>query len=193
VPRPKTEAQAEADIQRRYGGVRTRKQRKVTNEADLDAAQLTWKKDYAVFLKAADYSYGYISDALGVGRSMVKHWFEDEEMRKRVVTVQNDTIEGAITFLKRRSIELIELLLDIARTTEDPAVRLRAVTEGLDRIGMAKVNKSESRVLNESKEEHEFSPEFFERLEGLPLETQQRLAGMAEEMETMIKSSRGKE
>jgi hypothetical protein len=193
VARPKTEAQAEADVQRRYGGVRTRKQRKVTNEADLDAAQLAWKKDYAVFLKAADYSYGYISDALGVGRSMVKHWFEDEEMRQRVVTVQNDTIEGAINFLKRRSIELIELLLDIARTTEDPAVRLRAVTEGLDRIGMAKVNKSESRVLSESKEEHEFSPEFFERLEGLPLETQQKLAGMAEEMETMIKSQRGKE
>lgn len=191
MPRAKTEDQAKADITARYGGSQKRKQRKVTNEDELDVAQLTWKKHYAVFLKAADYSYGYISDALGVTRSIVKHWFEDPEMRTAVEKVQNDTVEGAIDFLKRRSIELVELLLEIARTTEDPSVRLRAVVEGLDRIGMAKVNKSESRVLSESNEKHEFSPEFFERLEGLPLETQQKLAGMAEEMETIISQQRG--
>ena len=191
--RATTEDQAAADIQVRYGGSKKRKQRKVTNEDELDALALAWKKHYAVFLKAADYSYGYISDALGVTRSIVKHWFEDDEMRGLVKQVQEDTIDGAIKFLKRSSIELVELLLDVARSETDAAVRLRAILEGLDRIGMAKVNKSESKVLNEDKQTHEFSPDFFEKLEGMPLETQQQLAGMAEEMESLMRSAKGAE
>jgi hypothetical protein len=191
--RARTPKQEVDDFGKRYGGSKTRKTRKVTNEDELDILQLQWKKDYAVFLKAADYSYGYISDAVGVTRSIVKHWFEDETMRKLVVLVQEDTTKGAIEFLKKASLELVELLLDIARSEEDSTVRLRAILEGLDRIGLAKVNKSESKVLTEDKQVVGFSPEAFEHLEGLPLETQQELAKMATEMQEMVDNSKGKE
>lgn len=168
-----------------------RKVRKIEREDDLDAAQLEWKKSYAVFLKAADFSYGYMSDILGVTRSIVKHWFEDPQMRVRVTEIQSDITEGAIKHLKRAQLELIELLLQMARNESDAAVRLRAIESGLDRTGLSKVNKSESKLTKEEKETHEFSPEFFERLEGLPLETQHKLAEMATEMESMIRESKG--
>src|SRR6266576_1406470 len=78
-----------------------RKEAKVTSESQLDASALEWKKGYAVFLKAADFSYMYIGDVIRVQRTIVKRWFEDEEMQKRVEEVREDVTENAIAFLKR--------------------------------------------------------------------------------------------
>jgi hypothetical protein len=70
---------------------------------------------------------------------------------------------------------------------------LKAILEGLGLVGIVKVNKSESKASTESTEKHEFSPEFFDKLEGMPLETQEKLAALAGEMDTLVEESRGAE
>lgn len=177
----------------RRGG---RKRRKVENESDLDAATLAWKKDYAVFLKASDHSYRYISDVLGVTTRMVRGWFEDEPMKKKVLEVQADMIDGALKLLKRYSVEAVEILMDVARRardTSDWSEAIRAVEAVLDRAGLAKVNKSESQVVRTDRHETDISATMFDKLESLPVETQSKLAELAAEMERVVGEAKGAE
>jgi hypothetical protein len=99
--------------------------------------------------------------------------------------------EAAVDLLRGYAVEGVEMLMEIARTTIDHKVAIQAITEVLDRGGVTKVNKSESTTTQKKLHEHEISDEFFEKLEGLPLETQTRLAEMAKEMEEMISEAKG--
>ena len=171
----------------------TRKVRKAEDEKKIDASDLQWMKDRAVFLKASGFSYRKISDHVRVTTSIVKHWFEDPEMHKRVETVREDTIGGAMESLNHAAVELVQHLLEIARDPMRGSDQLKAVLEGLGLVGLVKVNKSESKASTESTEHHEFSPEFFDKLEGLPLGTQDKLAELASEMDTVINEAKGTE
>lgn len=145
--------QQRAQIKRRYKhGAKSRREM-VPFESLSDVEQAV-KKTKACFFKAADYSYTYIADALGTTRGTVKGWFEnDPTMAQAVADIQLDFIEGAVKLLKTYAIELVEMLVEIARSDIDPKVRIQAITEALDRIGMAKVNKSESAVTKTQKTE----------------------------------------
>lgn len=173
-----------------------RKTRKVEDENDLDAATLQWKKDYAVFLKAGDHSYRYMSDVLGVTTRMVRGWFEDDEMKNRVVEVQNDMIDGAVKLLKRYSIEAVELLMTIARNANsrgDYSEAIKAVEGVLDRAGLAKVNKSESKLTKEERVTHDTAEGFFDKFESLPVETQKQIADLMGRVEELVQEARGAE
>lgn len=167
-----------------------RKVRKIENERDIQKGDLEWMKSRAVFLKAAGLSYRKISDVVRVTTSIVRHWFEDAEMHTRVEQVRADTIEGAMDFLKSAQLDLVRNLLDIAGDPTRGSDQLKAILEGMGLVGIVKVNKSESKAKTEEVHQHELSPDFFDNLEALPLETQQKLAEMASEMETVMAESK---
>jgi hypothetical protein len=168
-----------------------RKVRKTENEKLIEADDLAWMKDRAVFLKAGGFSYRKISDVVRVTTSIVKHWFEDPEMHERVKQVRADTLEGALDFLAHAQLELVQHLLDVARDPTRGSDQLKAILEGLGLVGIVKVNKSESKASTESTERHEFSPDFFDKLEGMPLETQEMLAALAGEMDALVEEAKG--
>lgn len=168
------------------------KTRKIENEADLDAATLQWKRDYAVFLKAGDHSYRYMSDVLGVTTRMVRGWFEDEEMLQRVAQVQADMADGALKLLRRYSIEAVELLMRVARKAEkagDWGDAIKAVEGVLDRTGLSKVNKSESKVTKTEKREVEGFESDFARFQQLSVEDQRQVADLMEEAQSILARS----
>jgi len=170
-----------------------RKVGKVTSLDQMSKAEIQWSKDYASVLKAVGYSYRYISDTLMIQTGIVKAWFEEPEVQERVETVLADIVSGAVDHLRNYAVELVEMLMELARTTSDDSVKLRAIESGLDRVGVAKVNKSESIVSKTERQEFDFSQEAFEKLEGLPLETQEKIARLSAEMEVVINDAKGKE
>lgn len=183
----------EDQVTKRHSG---RKTRKVENEADLDAATLAWKKSYAVFLKASDHSYRYMSTVLGVTSRMVKGWFEDAEMQERVLKVQSDMLEGAMTLLQRYGVEAVEILMQNARKAQSAgawAESTRAATEALDRMGITKVNKSESHIVRKSEQTMGLDETVLDQFEALPLETQHKLAALSAEMQAELEGAKGKE
>lgn len=169
-----------------------RKVGKITDESKLLPAELEWSKNYAAVLKAVGYSYRYISDTLMIQTGIVKAWFSDEDVQAKVTLVQTDIISGAVDHLKNYAVELVEMLMELARTTTDDSVKLKAIESGLDRVGVSKVNKSESAVTKTERQEVEFSADVFERLEALPIETQEKVAALAAEMEVAIEDAKGK-
>jgi hypothetical protein len=170
-----------------------RKTGKVTSADELQPAELQWAKSYAAVLKAVGYSFRYISDTVMVQTGIVKSWFDEEEVQKRVLQVQEDIVAGAVDHLQNYAVELVEMLMELARSTTDDSVKLRAIESGLDRVGVAKVNKSESVVTKNERTEFGISPESLEKMEALPLETQEKIAKLASEMEDLMTSAKGSE
>lgn len=175
---------------------RGRKERKLEHEDQMDAATLAWKKDYAVFLKAADHSYRKISKILGVTSRMVKTWFEDPKMQERVNVVRADMVDGAMKVLKLASVEAAQILLDSARGALSQGMWKEA-REGaesvLDRNGVSKVNKSESKVTKTDRVEHDTAEGFFDKFEALPHETQVAIANLMGQVESLVADARGSE
>lgn len=170
-----------------------RKSKKVTDLDELTNAEVMWAKGYAATLKATGWSWRYISDTVNIQGSLVKAWADDKEFQQMVEKVSTDIVDGASEHLNRHAVEWAEMLAELARTTTDPATKLKILEAGLDRVGLSKVNKSESKVSKNETREVAFSSEFFERMEGLPVETQSKLASMAAEMEEIMEQAVGTE
>lgn len=162
---------------------RGKRERKVSSLADLTDIEIAVKKEAACFLKAGDFSYTYIGDALHTTKLIVKTWFEEPSMKERVLEIQEDYIDGAVTLLKTYAIELIEMLVEIARTTTDDKIAIQAITEALDRAGLAKVNKSESAVTTKSRAEVDITDKHgvLAAMKDASPERQQEVARMMEE------------
>lgn len=181
---PGTLAQQRAKVKRDYkrgqrqGGVR------VTEVTSLSEVELEVLKTKACFLKAAGYSHTYIAEALSTTRSIVGHWFEEPEMRAEVLALNSDMVGGSLKLLKTYAVELVEMLMDIARTSDDKTA-LTAITEGLDRMGLTKVNKSEGRSVIETKTDIEITDPhgLIDKLRDAPPEAQQ---AAAEHMEALM-------
>lgn len=153
---------------------------------NFSEAEILVKREAACWLKASDYSYSYIADALHISKEVVKEWFGEPEMQERVATVLADVVSGALMLLRGYTIELVEMLVDIARTSDDKTA-LNAITEALDRLGMAKVNKSESVVSNLNKQQVEItdSTGLLESLRDAPPEVQQAAARKLQELQDL--------
>lgn len=172
------------DLKRRYKhGPRAK--RVIVNFDSLDETEKAVKLEAACFLKAAGYPHSYIGEALGTTRGVVSNWFHEiPEMRVRVSEIQADYIDGAVKLLRTYAIELIEMLVNIARTSDDDKVRINAITEALDRMGLAKVNKSESAASVTQKSEVDITDKtgLVESLKDAPPEVQQQAAKHMEEL-----------
>ena len=145
MPRAKkTQLEKSRDkIKRRYAaGPRSERVVRGALPPDIEAA----RRIQAAYLRAGDYSFDYIAEAVGMSATVVRKWFDDPEMDKLVAKIIEDQVDGAQALLKSYSIELIEELVNIVRTSDDMETRRKAINDALDRIGLAKVNKSQSVV-----------------------------------------------
>lgn len=163
-----------------------RKSAKVTNLDDLTAQELTFARAYSATLKATGWSWRYMSDTLNIQGSLIKAWADDPDWQAMVAKVADDIVTGGIDHLNRHTVDLVEMLLELARKTTDDAVKLRAIEGGLDRVGLSKVNKSESRVTNTEKAEVAFDDGFMARLAGMPVEVQTKVAEMMSEVDKLL-------
>lgn len=151
MPRAKkTSLEKQRDkVKRKYvSGPRSERVVRGALPPDIEAA----RRVQAAYLRAGDFSYAYIAEACGVSETTIRKWFDDPEMDKLVAKVVEDQVDGAQKLIKTYAIELIEMLVNIARQTEDDEIRRKTINDALDRIGLAKVNKSESVVSSSNTE-----------------------------------------
>lgn len=145
------------------GNIKRRVQRgpKVTSslatESSLSEFERTIKREMACHYKAADYKYKDISEVLGVTVDVLKKWFQEPEMQARTAKIVEDMVGSTVKFAQLGAFEMVEIIADIARKADDDKTALQAACEYLDRIGMTKVNKSESMSAQTIREEREVS------------------------------------
>jgi hypothetical protein len=164
-----------------------RSEKIVRGEASLSETEKFVAQEVAVHLKAADFSWTYIGESLGISPNTIKSWFnsDDErgqELRAKLIHVNADFVAGGIKLMKTYFIELVEMLMDIARSTDDEKMVFDIFREFADRIGAVKVNKSESAALNYNRNEDHTEIEITDKtgligkLEKAPPEVQQAAA-----------------
>lgn len=164
----------------------------VIGTSDLGEVERKVKQDTACYLRAADFSYGYIADVLNVHVNTVKGWFADDELGlpARMVKIRDDIVGGAITHMKSYLLEIIEFQMQIARETSDEKLASTIGFELMDRLGLAKVNKSESvsaaTVRQEQAVEITDSTGMLALAANAPPEIQAKLAQMSNDMVSMI-------
>lgn len=192
--RSSTLADERAYIARRYKGSPTgdKKPKKVSNESDLSPDQVAFKKLQVAFLRASDFPAGYISDNVRVSTGLVRKWLKDPEVQEHVNEIRADILDGAVNYMKTYAIEAVEGIAEIARHSGDSKVALQAWTELLDRVGVTKVNKSESYVTKEESVSLN-ADTLMDQLESLPLETQHQIAELSEEIQKIIADASGSE
>jgi transcriptional regulator with XRE-family HTH domain len=175
------------EIRQRYR--RGKKQeRTVVGDDALTQVEREVKLEIACYLKAMDFGHKYIAAAIGVSTSTLNRWLSDPRAAERIAEISADFVTGAIKYLKTYAIELIEMLVELARTTEDDQVALKAICEALDRIGISKVNKSESISAQTIREEIDLTDKagLVAALREAPPEVQAKAAEKLEEMIALV-------
>jgi predicted transcriptional regulator len=113
------------------------------------------KREMACHFKASDYTYNEIARRLGLGVNTIKKWFQEEEMQKRCAEIVKDMVGSTMNYARLNAFEMLDIIADVARTAEDDKTAITAACEYLDRIGMTKINKSESLSTQTVKNQHE--------------------------------------
>jgi hypothetical protein len=131
--------------------------RTLTGEAALTQFERDLKREMACHYKASDFSYSVIAEHLGVTRDIVKKWFQEPEMQARCAKIVEDMVGAAVKFGQLGSFEMLEIIAGHARESDDEKISLQAACEYLDRVGLTKVNKSESKSASTIKEERELN------------------------------------
>jgi hypothetical protein len=159
----------------------------ITSEDKLTEFERQIKREIACHYKAADYKYKDIAAVLGITVDVVKKWFQEQEMQDATAKIVDNMLESTIKYGRLQTFEMLDIIADIARKAEDDKVALQAAAEYLDRVGLTKVNKSESLSTATTREEREVRLVDKEGLiealsESAPPEVLQRAATLMDEL-----------
>jgi transcriptional regulator with XRE-family HTH domain len=123
-----------------------KKVKTVTSHEALPDFERRLKQQMLAHLKAGGFSTTYCADALGVSKATIDRWLADEDLalRKDIEEISANYIAAGVTLMQGYLIEIVESLMDVFRTTEDEQLAVKIGLEILDRLGVSKVNKSES-------------------------------------------------
>lgn len=154
---------------------------------ELGEIELAVVRESACFYKAAGYPHSYIAEALDLSVAQVRKMFkEDPAMVANVQKISQNLVDGAAKLLRTYAVELVEMLVEIARTTLDEKIAVQCIIEALDRIGLTKVSKSDSVVTNKSQIEFTDTTGLVERTRNAPPEVQQAMAKHAESIVSLL-------
>lgn len=166
---------------------------KTSERSDLEQAEYVEKCVQAAFLKASGFSYTDIGTYLGLSRGLVRAMFAEPGMTERVAKIMAMQVEGAAELLRTYAIGFVQRLVDIIDTTEDEALAMKGILEGLDRVGLTKVNKSESVSAVTRKEEVEITDTtgLLTKMQGAPPEVQAQVAQKLEDAWSLVTEHNG--
>lgn len=147
-----------------------------------------YKKNMAIFLKIGipGISHTDIAARLGETKSTVRKWFyEDPYVIDQYQFIQNNLKDSALELLEFYAIEAIETLVLLMRFGSEKLMKESAV-ELLDRIGIAKISKSEVDTTSHRKHEWEDQSEMLEKIRQLPPEKQEEAIAGLEKLQQLL-------
>lgn len=168
-------------IRRKYKTRLTTRKRYVVGEEEAVGTSI------AVF-KIAGYSNTQIAQMVGISRNQVAQQLEKPTTQELLILLRTNLTNAALELLESYTIEAIQALADVLRTSEDDNVRIKAASEILDRAGIPKVSRSEKKV----EEEHTttFTDDgIVEAIRELPPDMQEKAAQMIEDLEQLLQEN----
>jgi hypothetical protein len=147
--------------------------------------------DMVIVLKLGGYSNNQIGSSVGISRGQVKEILEEPKTAERLLDLRTNLPSAALDLLHGYSIEAVQAIADVMRSTEDDALILKAAAEILDRVGIAKVSKAEREIHNMNENRMTIGTEegLLDSLRELPPDRQEEAAQMIEQLENFVAES----
>lgn len=141
-------------------------------------------------LKIAGFSNVQVSRVVGISRGQVAEILDKPEVQEELVSLRRNLTGAAIDLLQSYTIEAIQALINVLRTTPDDKIVIQAAAEILDRAGIPKVSRSEKSV--ETEERTTFTDDgIVDALRQLPPDKQEEAAQMIEGLEAFLTEHAG--
>ena len=168
--------------------VRRRYKKKMNVKSTILPGEKQYIKDMVVVLKLSRYSNTQIGSVVGISRGQVKEFLKESDVAERLQSLQENLPGAALELLQSYSIEAVQAIVDVLRSSTDDSMVLKAASEILDRTGVAKVSKSEANVhnVNENKTTIGADADTLEQLRSLPPEKQEEFAQLFEDLEKTL-------
>jgi hypothetical protein len=174
--------------------IRRRYKRNVNTRRRIIPGQNDFVVDMVLVFKLVNYSNVQIAKIVGVSRGQVAEILNDPSVAERLLKLQHNLSGAAYDLLQTYLIEAVQTLVDIMRTEKDNMIVLKAAAEILDRAGMPKASRTESKQertnVNETKltADEEMMTAFRE----LSPEIQEEAAQMIEGLQNFLEDNREK-
>lgn len=135
------------DKRKTVDSVRRDLRRSVKKNPKRMTGEAAHKQDIAVILKIANYTNTQIANALGESKSTIKNWFAIPEVEALYQTRMEALGDAAVSLMQTYTIEAIQELVAVMRRNKgtDDTVTLAAIKEILDRGGVPKASRTESK------------------------------------------------
>lgn len=172
----------------------TKMRRRLAREMDMKKAtrrlpgEEPHKKNLAIFLKLGipGISYREIAARIDESKATVKKWFvEDAYVKEQYEYLQANLKETAVQLLQFYVIEAIETLVLLMRFGSEKLMKESAI-EILDRVGIAKLTKSESEITNTKKYGWEDQSQLLNDIRQLPPEKQEEAIAGLEHLQRLL-------
>ena len=188
---PEERAQA---TQRATGRIRRRYKVQLNQRTKIRPGEKERISQIVIVLKLARYSHTQIGQIVGLSRGQVKELLEDPKVSEKLADLQRALPEAALDLLHGYTIEAVQTIAAIMRESEDDKITLQAAAEILDRAGVAKVSRTDSKVHRTTESKTTFSDDaLVDRIRELPMEKQEEAAQMIEGIEAFLNTNEAKD
>ncbi len=141
--------------------------------------------DMVIILKIAGYERSQICRVLNIATTQVQELLADPEVSEKLIALRKALPAAALDLLQDYTIEAVQTLVDIMRSSTDDKITLQAVSEILDRTGLGKATKQERHQINESRTV--FTDDgIIEQLRKASPEVQEQAAQVIEQLEALL-------
>lgn len=165
--------------------VRRRNSRSVNIRRKLLPGEKKHIEEQIAVLRIAGYNNTQISKVTGVSRGQVKEILEDAGVIELVNELRLSLTKAAANLLEHSLVEAVQALVNILRSSTDEQNIIKAAGEILDRGGLPKLSRQESRREIETKTS--FTDDgIVDALRMLPPEQQEEAAQMIEGLQSML-------
>jgi transposase len=150
-------------------------------------AEIEFRKEMAVILKIAGYTLDQIAASLGEGVPTVKKWFEDPNTQDRYEAMVKTLTRSAMELLQTYTIEAVQTIATVMRTSDNDRYIIEAAKEILDRGGLPRTTHQVSETTSVRHQETEITDTtLLEKLRKASPEVQEQAAIAIEQLENLL-------
>ena len=174
-------------VRRRYRSNVTRGRRIRVGEKEIITNQV-------VIFTIAGYSPTQISRIIGISRGRVRGILDEDETQGIMAETLAGLTEAAADLLRGYSVEAVQAIVDVMRSSSDDGVILKAAAEVLDRSGLPKASRSEQKVHKTNENMTTITDDgIVDKLREASPEIQEQAATLVEQLEGLLQVAANEE
>lgn len=140
-----------------------------------------------VILKIAGYSNTQVARIINLSRGQVKEMLDRPEITELLESTRRNLASAAYDLLQSFSIEAVQAIADVMRTSGDDKIVVQAAAEILDRSGLPKASRSEQKIHRTTEELTTITDDgIVDRLREASPEIQEEAAQLVERIEELL-------